>query len=369
MNRSSLSLLSLLSSALVVACGTTGLVSTDGDDGDPADGRGGSELAPPGAAHEGWSEPTSPADLGLAPTHQLPSWHPLPSHDLGDAPVTLFEASCVDLLDDDADGLPDCADPDCAADPSCQVGSGGLGDACTLSSDCGATSGYPLCLDEAYYGFVGGYCTELCQVGGDPCPGDGVCVGAGVGDWGACFDGCAVQTDCRRGTAASPSATSILRKPTWPSATRPRWAVAPTRPTTTATERSTAPTMTASPTRRASTSSARRAAPRASACKRAAPGKRVCGRSTAAAPGRPRGRWFSTSRRRRLATSWPSSSPRPRTGLYVVSSCTDPEGEIACSATGSVAFEAQQPGDGVYLVIDALSPSDAGAFSLTIEGV
>jgi hypothetical protein len=369
MNRSSLSLLSLLSSALVVACGTTGLVSTDGDDGDPADGRGGSELAPPGAAHEGWSEPTSPADLGLAPTHQLPSWHPLPSHDLGDAPVTLFEASCVDLLDDDADGLPDCADPDCAADPSCQVGSGGLGDACTLSSDCGATSGYPLCLDEAYYGFVGGYCTELCQVGGDPCPGDGVCVGAGVGDWGACFDGCAVQTDCRAGHGCI--ALSDIDP------TQANVAICYPAEVGSCSD--------------AADNDGDGAVDCADYDCFADPAcvDVVCEASGTAGLGVQEGStWeegvWALDGSCTGPTAWevvlyfeaPTAGyfvaiveSATAHGLYVVSSCTDPEGEIACSATGSVAFEAQQPGDGVYLVIDALSPSDAGAFSLTIEGV
>ena len=39
----------------------------------------------------------------------------------GAAPVAALESNCSDGLDDDADGLTDCADPDCIGNAACEV--------------------------------------------------------------------------------------------------------------------------------------------------------------------------------------------------------------------------------------------------------
>lgn len=107
------------------------------------------------------------------------------------------ESACGDLLDDDLDGLTDCQDPDCAVLPLCEVGTGELGAACTLASECASIDGDPTCLDAANFGYPNGYCSELCDITLQDCPGDGVCVQIIPGsNTGACFDGCNADGDC-----------------------------------------------------------------------------------------------------------------------------------------------------------------------------
>jgi hypothetical protein len=54
------------------------------------------------------------------------------SADCGAAPST--EVACTDQLDDDCDGLIDCADPDCSGAPVCSCGA--KGSACSSAADC-----------------------------------------------------------------------------------------------------------------------------------------------------------------------------------------------------------------------------------------
>ena len=368
MKRSLLGLVGLFSSVLSMACGTAGLVSPsdDGEGGDLGEpGEPGADVAPAAEA-EGWSEPSP---QGLAPIHQAPTWSPLPLRQPGALPGVHYEASCTDLLDDDTDGLLDCADPDCAESAACQLGTGGLGEACVESSDCAASSGYPLCLDEAYYGFVGGYCTELCQVGGDPCPGDGVCVGAGVGDWGACFDGCEVQSDCRAGHGCI--ALSDI-DPTQASVS----ICYPAEVGGCANEVD-------DDGDGAVDCDDYDCFGDAACVETTCLGGAVAGVGVQEGSTWEEGVWAlegscltSSAWEVVLHFEAPSAGhfvaiveSDTAHGLYVLGACGDPEGELACSAAGAVVFEAMQAGDGFFLVVDAHSPADAGAFSLSIEGV
>ena len=96
------------------------------------------------------------------------------------------------LVDEDSDGLRNCADPDCAGDASCA--SVAVGDACSGAIDCG---GYT-CLPESS-GFPGGLCTSYCDGPFDVCGPDGVCAGL-AGAAPVCLDSCDLTTPvCRTG--------------------------------------------------------------------------------------------------------------------------------------------------------------------------
>ncbi len=98
--------------------------------------------------------------------------------------------------------------PDCTTDSQCPdtgtcnpwsglceaLGTGATdGAACSAGTDC--ESG--ICITQA----PDGYCTSICSLAAQDCPGDGVCVNYanGAGDMGYCFDGCSQDTDCRSG--------------------------------------------------------------------------------------------------------------------------------------------------------------------------
>lgn len=125
--------------------------------------------------------------------------------DSGEFDVQLFmvsgpEATCFDLVDGDADGLIDCADPDCQSSNLCTAGTNALGAPCGHSGHCSAADDDPVCLPSPY-GFSGGYCSEFCDMGATDCPGDGVCFDYGVGTVGVCLDGCTTSAQCRSGYA------------------------------------------------------------------------------------------------------------------------------------------------------------------------
>ncbi len=108
------------------------------------------------------------------------------------------ETSCQNLVDDDADGLLDCADPSCQSSTTCTAGAKGLGESCAQTSVCSATHADPICL-PSFLGFAGGYCSEFCDLSADDCPGDGVCFDYGIGTHGICLDGCTSADQCRAG--------------------------------------------------------------------------------------------------------------------------------------------------------------------------
>jgi hypothetical protein len=114
------------------------------------------------------------------------------------APPPPPESVCDNYLDDDGDSLQDCEDPDCQALAVCQPGMTATGAPCAANSECSANANDPLCLNEAYYGWPSGYCTEYCDLMNDDCAGDAICIPVGLQSGaGVCFDGCAVAASCQ----------------------------------------------------------------------------------------------------------------------------------------------------------------------------
>ncbi|MEE8410825.1 MAG: hypothetical protein V3T05_14590, partial [Myxococcota bacterium] len=105
---------------------------------------------------------------------------------------------------------PDCQlDAECTDTGLCDVWNGFCdiddgwahdGGACTSDSDglpVGCESEF-FCVDEATYGFPGGYCLSACALDTGLCPGNGVCDDSfGLTLTGACYAGCATDNDCR----------------------------------------------------------------------------------------------------------------------------------------------------------------------------
>jgi hypothetical protein len=116
----------------------------------------------------------------------------------------LPESSCDDFFDDDQDGLVDCADPmNCQGSLSCVAGNGAVGAPCMDHKECKATANDPLCIDEAHYGWPGGYCTEYCNLANNDCPAGSVCADPSVlgapfnnNGLGVCFKTCTKKVDC-----------------------------------------------------------------------------------------------------------------------------------------------------------------------------
>jgi hypothetical protein len=112
------------------------------------------------------------------------------------------ESNCNDYDDNDADQLTDCEDPDCQATAACTIGAVPYGSGCTAHNQCAVNAGAdPLCLDNAFFGFPGGYCSEFCDSTGSGCSADGVC-----SPWfffpsgaGQCFKKCVTVADCAPG--------------------------------------------------------------------------------------------------------------------------------------------------------------------------
>jgi hypothetical protein len=115
------------------------------------------------------------------------------------------EADCGNFLDDDHDGAVDCRDETgCGATAACTPGMGVVGAACTAASDCASSVGDdPACLTTP---FAGGYCTELCDLGGADCPAGTACVEPGLvlgqslpATVGVCMNECTTAADCGTG--------------------------------------------------------------------------------------------------------------------------------------------------------------------------
>lgn len=108
------------------------------------------------------------------------------------------EDQCENFYDDDQDGLTDCQDPDCQAMPTCQPGMTPTGQPCTMTNECAANNGDPICLAEDTVGWPSGYCSEFCNLANDDCAGDATCLDVGFGGGqGICLDGCNAQANCQ----------------------------------------------------------------------------------------------------------------------------------------------------------------------------
>jgi hypothetical protein len=111
-----------------------------------------------------------------------------------------FPDSCSDFLDGDSDGLVDCDDPSaCQSLPDCVPGASATGAACSKQTECAANHNDPICLDEKH-GYVGGYCSEFCDLAAPDCTGSAVCADIGLQSiHGACLAACMTDADCRTG--------------------------------------------------------------------------------------------------------------------------------------------------------------------------
>lgn len=145
------------------------------------------------------------------------------------------ETLCTDGLDDDLDGLVDCCDPDCAADPACPAGEllfgdhvdgdgdgfvdcsdaescratspdcvGGIapaGDPCTEHGVCSSDATDPYCVVESIWGVVGGACSEFCDPAASTCSTGLTCSPTPLATaLGLCVETCTVDADCGTGT-------------------------------------------------------------------------------------------------------------------------------------------------------------------------
>jgi hypothetical protein len=111
------------------------------------------------------------------------------------------EVTCNNLLDEDSDGLFDCQDPtDCQTLPTCAPGAAPTGAPCSSSSDCQANALDPFCLDSQQFNWPLGSCSEFCNLASNDCAGDAICHDFDLGtSSGLCLDGCSVNADCRPG--------------------------------------------------------------------------------------------------------------------------------------------------------------------------
>jgi hypothetical protein len=94
------------------------------------------------------------------------------------------EGRCNDGIEDDGDGMIDCADPDCANVVGCLQGS--FGSPCNADSQCDRVGPQGFCVT----GVPGGYCSRLC---GSGCPSGTYCI-AGT----ACVVECGPGDHCGR---------------------------------------------------------------------------------------------------------------------------------------------------------------------------
>ncbi len=130
---------------------------------------------------------------------------------------------CGDGVNVPAVCLGGCEDAsDCPGDLSCNPNGGqgfgacfngdaSIGDACDETEECPAGA---FCLGEDFAGWPGGSC--LGATGCDPatnagCSGDSLCVPTGFG--ALCFDGCAVDSDCRPGYACEDTGSGGICQP------------------------------------------------------------------------------------------------------------------------------------------------------------
>ncbi len=112
------------------------------------------------------------------------------------------ESFCDDYFDDDFDGFTDCADPSaCQGTNECKPGAGVAGAACMTHNECAANANDPICIDEFYFGWPNGYCSEHCNLMANDCPTGTLCsdyLGLNNG-LGVCLKTCTNAASCPMG--------------------------------------------------------------------------------------------------------------------------------------------------------------------------
>jgi len=110
------------------------------------------------------------------------------------------EVLCTDYVDNDMDGLIDCQDPtNCQSLPACVPGSKAAGQPCTANTECFANLNDPICLDQLHLGFIGGYCSQFCNIAPDDCGVSALCAPEGPAGANVCMQVCTTSAQCRTG--------------------------------------------------------------------------------------------------------------------------------------------------------------------------
>ena len=110
------------------------------------------------------------------------------------------EVLCNDYVDNDFNGLTDCADPNCQALPACVPGTRAVGQPCTLHGNCQASAGVnnPFCIDEADEFWTNGYCSHYCDpTKPNDCGTGNSCVPNPVDTGYVCLVTCTMDSQCR----------------------------------------------------------------------------------------------------------------------------------------------------------------------------
>ena len=113
---------------------------------------------------------------------------------------TCPEVACDDWSDNEYDGATDCGDTDCQGTAACTPGAAATGAPCDASNQCAATGGDPTCLTEWTWGWPSGYCAEFCSLAANDCAPGATCLDLGLSSGnGVCFADCTTNADCRAG--------------------------------------------------------------------------------------------------------------------------------------------------------------------------
>ncbi len=110
------------------------------------------------------------------------------------------EILCDDYIDNDFNGLTDCADPNCQTLTACVPGTVAVGQPCSLHGQCTASAGVnnPFCLDDNDEGYPNGYCSHFCNpANANECGTGNACVLNDVINANICMVSCTVDSQCR----------------------------------------------------------------------------------------------------------------------------------------------------------------------------
>ena len=113
---------------------------------------------------------------------------------------------CTDFFDNDGDMFMDCEDSGCSSDPGCVPGTDATSDACTAHTECSSNANDdPFCIDDFFWGWPNGYCSEFCDLGADDCASGSVCGDPMItfSGNGLCLKTCANAADCPNGYTCS----------------------------------------------------------------------------------------------------------------------------------------------------------------------